>query len=132
LTDRDGFVEVFEDLPKFVAALSRARSDPVRGPMGDDRIFGRLTQLEPYVSTELNDELIIGDDYVTYLIYSPVCDPSELLVFSRDGGIEVRAGELTTWKPLQVPVDGEDAEAELRNGVLSVKLRILEDRERGA
>lgn len=125
MTDRDGFDEVFRDLSTFAGGTDSS------GKL-DDSAFGEMRQLEGCAAPLVDDELIVGEDFVTYLLYTPDFDLASFSLVSRDGDIEVTAGASTFRRTLDARVDAEDASAEYRNGVLSVKLRRIVEHDGGA
>ena len=76
----------------------------------------------------LDDEVIIGEDYVTYLVYSAWGGLEGLSVVALEDALEVTGGGRTLRRALGARVLEEDGRTDLRNGVLSLRLRRAAER----
>ncbi len=123
MTDNEGFREIFGDPGVF-------RVEPKPNPRLGAYAFPGLHQLEDWDEPPpLDDELIIGEEFVTYLLYEPNCDISAISLVARDGFIDITIGGTTVRKACCVRVDAERADFERASGVVSVKLRRICDRD---
>ncbi len=125
MSDREGIDEVFRDLAAFAGVLPA-------DPKFDGAVFGEMDQLEEDAAPPVDDELILAEDYVTYIAYCEGCDMERFSVSTVGSDIEVTAGDFRVRRLLLVRVDEEDVTAEYRNGVLSVRLRRIVERDEGA
>jgi HSP20 family molecular chaperone IbpA len=125
LSEDEDFDEVFRDLSAFVGAILPSKKV-------EDSAFGDIRQLENDSAAFIDDELILGDAYVTYIIHLPGSDLEGFSVVTGEREIELTLGDYKVKKELGVRVDGDDVSAECRNGVLSVRLKRLDDRDGGA
>jgi HSP20 family molecular chaperone IbpA len=125
MSDREGIDEVFRDLATFTG-------ESLADPKLDDSAFGGMDQLECDTEPPVDDELILSEDYVTYIAYSAECDMENFSVSTVGSDIEVTAGDFKVRRLLLVRVDEEYVTAEYRNGVLSVRLRRIVERDEGA
>ena len=122
MTELEGFREIYGDQWTFKVA-------PEPPPRLGNYAFHGLDQIEEVEPSELDDELIIGEEFVTYLLYKPDCVPESFSLVAHEGYIEIVAGEMTVKKNLEVKVDSEVPEVEYGGGVLSVKLRRILGRD---
>jgi hypothetical protein len=123
LTDKEGIREIFGDPVAF-------RAEPRPNPRLGSYAFPGLYQLEDWDSPPpLDDELIVGEDYVTYLLYEPNCDLKTLSVSAHEGCLEVTVGAVTIRKAISFRVDCERADFESSGGVVSIKLRRVNPRD---
>ncbi len=125
MSDDEDFDEVFGDLSAFVGVVTP-------DPKVDDSAFGGIHQIEDGGSPLVDDELILGDDFVTYIINLPGRALEGFTLVAGESEIELTSGDFRVRKRLGVRVDGDDAITEYRNGVLSVRLRRLDERDGGA
>lgn len=125
MSDDEEIDEVFGDLAAFAGAIPP-------DPKLDGSAFGAVRQLEGPFTPFVDDELILGEDYVTYLLFASGLDADGFSLVTRDREIEVTTGDLKIRRALGVRVDVDDAEAECRNGVLSIRLRRICERDGGA
>jgi HSP20 family molecular chaperone IbpA len=125
LNEDEGFDEVFRDLSAFVGEI-------LPDPKVDGSAFGDIRQIEDEDVPSIDDELILGDEYVTYIVHLPGSDLEGFALVVGEREIELTAGDFRVRKVLGVRVDSDPVEAEHKNGVLSVKLRRLDDRDGGA
>lgn len=117
MTDNEGIREIFGDPKAF-------RVEPKPNPRLGAHAFLGLYQLEDWdAPPPLDDELIVGEDYVTYLLYEPNCDLTTLSVSAHEGYLEVTVGATTVRKEIGFRVDCERADFESSGGVVSIKLR---------
>lgn len=75
------------------------------------------------------DELILGDDYVTYLIFAEERQIEDFYVSTEADHIEVKTDEFTVKKDLGLRVMGDEPLTTYANGILSVRLRRLSERD---
>lgn len=125
MSEDEGFDEVFRDLSAFVGAI-------LPGQKVEDSAFGDIRQLEIDSAVLIDDELILGDEYVTYIVHLPGSDLEGFSVVAGEREIELTLGDYKFRKELGVRVDSNNVGTERRNGILSVKLRRLDDRDGGA
>jgi hypothetical protein len=123
LTDKEGFREIFGDPAVF-------RVEPRPNPRLGSYAFLGLYQLESWdAPPPLDDELIIGEEFVTYLLYEPNCDMTTLSVSAHEGYLEVTVGATTVRKEIGFRVDCERADFESSGGIVSIKLRRISSRD---
>jgi hypothetical protein len=123
MSDHDDFDEVFRDFRRFVGPVSG--SNPA-----DEGVLANLPQIEADDEPEVDDELILGIEDVTYLLFAADRQLGDFAVSAREDELEVKTSDFTVRKPLGVRVDPTGAQTAYRNGVLSVKLKRSEVRER--
>lgn len=75
------------------------------------------------------DELILGDDYVTYLIFAEERQIEDFYVSTEADHIEVKTEDFIVKKALGLRVVGDEPLTTYANGVLSVRLRRLSERD---
>jgi hypothetical protein len=122
LSDPDDIDEVLRDFRRFT------EREP-EGPDVEESAFADMPQLETEDVNAPEDELILGDDYVTYLIFVKQRQIDDFLVFTEPERIEIKTDEFTVRKEFGTRVDHEDLRKTYANGVLSVRLRRLEARD---
>lgn len=122
MTDPDDFDEVLRDVGRF-------RERKPSEEKIDDMPFGDLEQMEDDYQFSPEDELIIGDDYATYILYADGTGVSDFTVHAEESGIEVKTDEFVVRKDLGIRVDPQHSTATYNNGVLSVRLRLVGDRD---
>jgi hypothetical protein len=123
----DSFDDVFGDL----ASFARKPGAPVGLPA---EAFGALGSAEEGEGggdedADLDDEVIVGEEYVTYLVYSARSGLERLSVVVLEDALEVTGGGRTLRRALGARVLDEDGRADLRNGVLSLRLRRVAERD---
>ncbi len=114
MSDHDDFDEIFRDFHRFVGPVSGSGAI-------DESAMADLPQLEDE-GTEVDDELILGANDVTYLLHAPDRKLEEFSVSAGEEELEVRTREFTVRRALGVRVDPAGAKTSYRNGVFSVKL----------
>jgi len=121
MTDPDDIDEVFRNIRRF--------AENRREPVGiDEATFHRFPQIEDRGEGP-EDELIIGDDYVTYLVYSEQETVEDFSVSTDDGFIEVETDDFIVKRPIGMTVDPGEYVLSYSNGVLSVRLKRLDESE---
>ncbi len=115
MSDHDDFDEIFRDFHRFVGPVSGSGAI-------DESAMADLPQLEDE-GTEVDDELILGANDVTYLLHAPDRKLEEFAVSAGEEEREVRTREFTVRRALGVRVDPAGAKTSYRNGVFSVKLK---------
>jgi HSP20 family molecular chaperone IbpA len=115
LSDHDDFDEVFRDFHRFVGPVSGSG-------VIDESAMADLPQLDDE-SVEVEDELILGSENVTYLLYAAGRELEDFSISAGEEELEVRTREFTVRKALGARVDPTGARASYRNGVLSVKMK---------
>jgi len=121
MSDPDDVDEVFRDLRRF--AEKRSEDMPL-----DPNAFVDVPQIENDDGTGPEDELILGDDYVTYLIYADERQMADFSVSTEEDSIQVKTEDFTVKRALGLRINPEETSTTYTNGVLSVKLRRLGDR----
>ncbi len=116
MSDPDDIDEVFHGL----GSLGESEPDPIDI---DDGAFADVPQAEVDDGTGPEDELIIGDDSVTYLVFAEGEGIDDFWVSAEDGCIEVRTDDFAVKKVLGLLVDTQEASMSYSNGVLSVRLK---------
>ena len=116
MSDPDDIDEVFHGL----GALGESEPEPIDI---DDSAFPDVPQAEADDGTGPEDELIIGDDSVTYLVFADREGIDDFWVSAGDGFIEVRTDDFAVKKVLGLLVDAEEPLMSYSNGVLSVRLK---------
>ncbi|MDA4136745.1 MAG: hypothetical protein OK449_07105 [Thaumarchaeota archaeon] len=122
MSDPDEIDEVFRDLRRF----AERRSEYIAV---DNSAFVGLPQIDTDDGFALEDELILGDDYVTYLIFADERKITDFSISMEEDWIEVKTVDFTVKKTLGMRVDPEDPSTSYANGVLSVKVKRLADRD---
>ncbi|MDA4122849.1 MAG: hypothetical protein OK456_06690 [Thaumarchaeota archaeon] len=112
----DDFDEVFRDFRRFV------RREPDSTPI-DEAVFVDIPQLEGPETNGLDDELILGTDDVTYLLFAADHEPEDFIVSAEEDELVVKTPGFTVRKLLEVKVDPDETDSSYRNGVFSVKLK---------
>ena len=118
MSDPEDFDEVLRDLHSF--AEKRQGESKI-----DDLHFGDILQLEDDYQFSPEDELILGEDYVTYLLYADGNGVADFAVHTEESGLEVKTEHFVVKKELGLRVDPEDSTTTYSNGVLSVRLRLI-------
>jgi hypothetical protein len=116
MSDSDDIDEVLRDLHRF--AERRSKYIPL-----DDGAFGDVPQIEADGESGPEDELILGDDYVTYLIFAVEHEVADFSISADEDSIVVKTDDFTVKRELGMRVDPEYASTTYANGVLSVKLK---------
>jgi hypothetical protein len=111
----DDFDDVFRDFPKFL------RRVPDSTPI-DEAIFSDLAQAEG-ADSGVDDELILGAEEITYLLFSTDHEREDFKVSTEDDELVVSTPGFTIRKVLEVKVDPDETDADYRNGVFSVKMK---------
>jgi hypothetical protein len=122
MSESDDVDEVLHDLYRF----AERRSEYV--PL-DKSAFVGISQIETADGSVPEDELILGDDYVTYLIFAEERQISDFSVSTKDDCIEVKTDDFTMKRELGMRVDPEESSTTYANGVLSVKLKRIGERD---
>ncbi len=104
------FDEMFQEFVRLAEKLFEDALDP--------------RSYSPSVRTEAEpDEVIAGEEWVTYLLNAPGYDREDFLVSVLDDSVEIKTKDFLRRRSLGTPVLPETAETTYRNGVLSVKVR---------
>ena len=122
MSDPDDIDEVLRDLHRF--AERRSKYIPL-----DDGAFGDVPQIEFDTESGPEDELILGDDYVTYLIFAVEHEITDFSISTEADSIVVKTDDFTVKRELGMRVDPEETSTTYSNGVLSVKLRRVDQRD---
>lgn len=117
MSDYDEFDEIFHRLQRYGEPSS------TEDAIGDDAFRG-IPQLEDAESA-LDDELIIGDDTITFLLFAKGNALGDFSVITREHALEVKTRKFSVKKELRFRVDAERPWTTYKNGVLSVKLKRL-------
>ncbi len=119
----DDIDEVLRDLRRF------SQITPEKFEI-DESAFECVPDIEAEEAGEVpEDELILGDDYVTYLIFAEERQIEDFYVSTEGDRIEVKTDDFIVKKALGLRVVGEEPITTYANGVLSVKLRRLSERD---
>ena len=116
MSDDEDLEEIFRDFQRFVGPVSGS------GPMGES-VRADLPQLEGAEGADVEDELILGTEDVTYLLFAADHELADFAVSAGEDELVVKTAEFTVRKRLGVRVDPAGASADYRNGVFSVKLK---------
>jgi hypothetical protein len=116
MSDHDEFDEIFRGFDRFVGPVSERSAI-------DESALADLPQLEGAEGLDVDDELILGTDDVTYLLHAADRELEDFIVSAREEELEVRTPEFTARRALGVRVDPAGARVSYRNGVFSVKLK---------
>lgn len=116
MSDPDDIDEVLRDFHRF--ARRRVELPPI-----DEGAFEDVPQIEDDYVFAPEDELILGDDYVTYLVFAEAHEIDDFSISMEQDSIEVKTEDFILKKALGMRVEHEDPTATYSNGVLSVKLR---------
>lgn len=122
MSDPDDIDEVMRDFRRFTDG------EPERLDV-EESAFADVPQLETEDVNGPEDELILGGDYVTYLIFAGQRQIDDFLVFTGPDRIEVRTEDFTVRRDIGTRVDHEDPLKTYTNGVFSVRLRRLEEHD---
>jgi hypothetical protein len=122
MSEPDDIDEVLRDLDRF--AKRPSEYTPI-----DETAFNNIPQVETECDFGPEDELIIGDDYVTYLIFAEEHEITDFVISTEDDSIEVKTQDFTLKRELGMRVDPEEPSSTYANGILSVKLKRITDRE---
>jgi hypothetical protein len=123
MSDPDDIDEVLRDMRKF------SQVTPEKFPV-DESAFECIPDIEAdEAGGAPEDELILGDDYVTYLIFAEERQIDDFCVSTEADHIEVRTDDFTVKRALGLRVAGEEPVTTYANGVLSVRLRRLDERD---
>jgi hypothetical protein len=120
-SDPDDIDEVLRDLRRFA---EKAQVSPL-----DSNAFPGVPQIEGRCDFAPEDELILGDDYVTYLIFADEHEITDFSISTEGDCIEVKTVDFTLKKELGMRVDTDGADTTYSNGVLSVKLKRIGHRD---
>lgn len=115
MSDRDDFDEIFRDFRRFVGPVSGA------GPLGES-IMDELTQLESE-EIEVDDELVLGNEEVTYLLFDPRRDLDDFEVSANEDELVVKTKEFVLRRRTGGRIEPSSKRTTYANGVLSVKLK---------
>lgn len=121
MTESDDVDEVLRDLKRFA---ERREVEKI-----DDEPFRELAQLEDDYQFSPDDELILGDDYVTYILFAEGRQLTDFSVSTGESELEVKTEDFTVKKELGFRVDPEDSTTTYSNGILSVRLRLFAERD---
>lgn len=124
MSDPDDIDEVFRDLRRF-AAGGKEPFDI------DDDTFHDVPQLEPVEDENApEDELILGGDYVTYLVYAEKGGVEDFLVVAEEDSIQVKTEDFSVRRTIESRVDPrEPVRSHYSNGVLSIRVKTLVRRD---
>jgi len=122
MSDPDDIDEVLRDLDRF------ARRRPEYTPI-DEAAFINIPQVETEDAFGPEDELIIGDDYVTYLIFAEEHEITDFVISTEEDSIEVKTNDFILKRELGMRVDPDGPSSTYTNGILSVKLKRITDRD---
>jgi len=109
LSESDDFDRIFEEMISMTERL-------LNGNMAGSSIIAKPERLQ-------RDELMVGDDSLTYILEAPGYEKDELGVSVSSCDISVRGRDLETKKTFPVSVDPSSAKIGYNNGVLSVRVR---------
>jgi hypothetical protein len=121
MSDPDDIDEVFRDIRCF-AERSR-KVTPV-----EDRAFAGMPQIDTDGPPVPEDELILGEDYVTYLVFADEHEMADFSISAEDDFIEVKTEDFTVKKEFGLRVDPDGPSTTYTNGILSVKLKRIAER----
>lgn len=121
MSDPEDFDEVLRNMSRFGETKDSEKID--------DMPFRDLEQLEDDYRFSPEDELILGDDYITYLLFAEGRDLSDFSVMTGETGLEVKTEDFIVKKEIGMRVDPEDSTTTYRNGVLSVRLKLISERD---
>lgn len=123
MSDPDDIDEVLRDLRRF------SQMTPEKFEIGEGA-FECVPDIEAEITGDVpEDELILGDDFVTYLVFAQEHEIQDFCVSTEEDHIEVKTEGFTVKKRLNFRVDGGEPLTTYTNGVLSVKLRRLIERD---
>lgn len=123
MSDPDDIDEVLRDLRKF------SQITPEKFEIDEDAFEG-VPDIESETFGDIpEDELILGDDFVTYLVFTQERQIEDFMVSTEEDHIEVKTEDFTVKKRLKFRVDGSEVLTTYANGVLSVKLRRLSEHD---
>jgi len=109
LSESDDFERIFEEMISMTERL-------LNGKMAESGIIAMPERVQ-------RDELLVGDDSLTYILEAPGYEKDELAVSVSPHDISVRRRDLETEKMFPVSVDPSSAKIGYNNGVLSVRVR---------
>jgi len=110
LSDIDDADELFRQMFRLMEQLMVGQSSRVRTPATE-------------AADRRDDELIEGDDEVTYLLHLPSEEGEPTEVSVSEDAIEVTGSGMHKKRSLPSRVDPKSAKKEFRNGILSVRMR---------
>ena len=116
MSDHDESDEIFRDFRRFVGPTSGS------GTIGDSAL-ANLPQIELPDSVDVDDELILGLEAVTYLLHAAGRLLEDFAVSTSEQELEVRTPGFVVKRALGVRVDPSGARATYRNGVFSLRLK---------
>jgi HSP20 family molecular chaperone IbpA len=123
MSDPDDIDEVLRDLRRF------SQTTPERFDI-DDGAFECVPDIEAETPGDVpEDELILGDDYITYLVFAEERRIEDFYVSTAEDHIEVKTEDFTVKKELRTRVDRDEPQTTYTNGILSIRLRRLGDRD---
>jgi hypothetical protein len=123
MSDPDDVDEVLRDMRKF------SQTTPEKFQV-DESAFECIPDIEAEEAANApEDELILGDDYITYLIFAEERQIEDFYVSTEADHIEVKTEDFTLKRALGLRVVGEEPLTTYANGVLSVRLRRLSGRD---
>jgi hypothetical protein len=122
MSEPEDIDEVLHDLHRF--AERRSEYTPL-----DKGAFVDIRQIETEDDSGPEDELILGDEYVTYLVFAEERQISDFSISTEDDYIEVKTDDFTVKRELRIRIDPEESSTTYANGVLSVKLKRIRERD---
>ena len=123
MSDPDDFDEALRDLHRFSEKKKEAPSKIEAAHFGD------LSQLEDDYQFSPDEELILGDDYVTYLLFADGKEIADFDVHTEESGLEVKTEDFVVRKNLGMRIDPDDSTTTYANGVLSIRVRLIASRD---
>jgi hypothetical protein len=123
MSEPDDIDEVLRDLRKF------SQTTPEKFRI-DESAFECVPDIEAETIGDIpEDELILGDDYITYLIFAEDRRMEDFYVSTEADQIEVKTEDFTVKRTLGLRVMEEEPLTTYANGILSVRLRRLSERD---